>query len=279
MYSITHFTLFQMKKLVLFTFLWITYSEAFTQNFKAVYQIDHLSDLNLAKTEYGVLLITKDRSVYATENYFKKDSIFNLIHEGKMTSFQGIIEMREKGLKTDFEHLIQKKYTDSTIKTSEGILIDNYVYQQSLKPKWELVNETKEINNYACQKAITTFQGRTYVAWYSAEIPFSDGPFKFWGLPGLIVHIQDSNNEFNFQLISFKESKAPFPSNLNSGRKNIETSFIEFQKIREKSNSNRADMMKSMGMDVSTVRIDGKPLSQEDLRKMNRQINYIEKYL
>jgi GLPGLI family protein len=253
---------------------------SYSQNYRATYQIDFVPNIEEAsiKIEFGVLLLGENKSIYATENYLKKDSIYSLVNEGKITNREGMFEMREKRLKTDFEHLVQKDYEKETMKISEGILIDNYVYQQSTKPLWQLSNETQKINSYKCQKATTYFQGRTYEAWYSTEIPISDGPYKFWGLPGLIISIQDSNNEFNFKLVTFKEYDGFFPTNLNDGRKNIETSFPEFKEVRMKSNTNRAEMMKSMGMDVSKVMINGKPPTKEHLQKMNRKINYIEKY-
>lgn len=83
--------------------------------------------------------------------------------------------------------------------------------------KWELKEETKKIGNYTCYKAIhvtpvtaddlkqyedlkkqqetskTTFfvmdepKERITTVWYTPEIPVSQGPGEFWGLPGLIL--------------------------------------------------------------------------------------------
>ena len=72
---------------------------------------------------------------------------------------------------------------------------------------WTLLPERKKILSYQCQKAICTFRGRNYTAWFTSEIPFKDGPYKFGGLPGLILQITDSKNHFNFLCIGIKKNK------------------------------------------------------------------------
>jgi len=83
--------------------------------------------------------------------------------------------------------------------------------------KWEILDETKEIAGYAVQKATTKAypisEGAKgtmleyVVAWFTMDIPFSTGPARYYGLPGLIIHLELSNrNEINYTLkdISFE---------------------------------------------------------------------------
>ena len=63
---------------------------------------------------------------------------------------------------------------------------------------WELLDETKNINSFSCQKAIGNFRGRTYTVWFTNDIPVSLGPWKLNGLPGLILEATDSLNQFQF---------------------------------------------------------------------------------
>lgn len=43
--------------------------------------------------------------------------------------------------------------------------------------------------------------GRKWTAWFSLDIPISDGPYKFRGLPGLIIFLYEDNNKHNFLLL------------------------------------------------------------------------------
>ena len=67
---------------------------------------------------------------------------------------------------------------------------------------WKLTNDSKTIKNYTCKKATTTFRGRTYEVWYTEKIPISIGPWKFNGLPGLILSVQDKEGIYKWEVKS-----------------------------------------------------------------------------
>jgi GLPGLI family protein len=52
---------------------------------------------------------------------------------------------------------------------------------------------------YECYKATGNFRGRNYTAFYTPKIPIADGPFKFSGLPGLILKISSDDNYTSFE--------------------------------------------------------------------------------
>jgi len=56
---------------------------------------------------------------------------------------------------------------------------------------WSIdADSTKNILGYECMKAETTFRGRHYHAWFSMDIPVALGPWKFSGLPGMILQVE-----------------------------------------------------------------------------------------
>lgn len=110
---------------------------------------------------------------------------------------------------TDANELFKNRvlWTNVVVKNKERLTVQDrfrnlYQYDEA-KPdfKWKLEEGSKQILNYDCNKATLNYAGRTYTAWYTKDIPFSNGPYKFEGLPGLILEIYDTNKDFNFEAV------------------------------------------------------------------------------
>lgn len=69
---------------------------------------------------------------------------------------------------------------------------------------WSIGEETRLINGLACQKATGRFKGRNYEAWFCSQLPYSVGPWKLGGLPGLIIEAYDTKKEVVFSLTSME---------------------------------------------------------------------------
>lgn len=63
---------------------------------------------------------------------------------------------------------------------------------------WQLLTGDSLVNNVACKRATCHYAGRTYIAWYAESIPLPYGPYIFQGLPGLIMDIRDTHNNWIF---------------------------------------------------------------------------------
>ncbi|MCI6160810.1 MAG: GLPGLI family protein [Prevotella sp.] len=75
---------------------------------------------------------------------------------------------------------------------------------------WKLEeSDTVHILGYNCNKASVDFKGRHYTAWYSTAIPIAVGPYRFGGLPGLIMKIEESNGVFVWELKGMENVKKP----------------------------------------------------------------------
>ncbi len=72
---------------------------------------------------------------------------------------------------------------------------------------WELKEDVCNILGYDCKKAVTTFKGREYIAWYSSDIPVDAGPYKFRGLPGLILKIE--NSDYSWEAKGIEQGEWP----------------------------------------------------------------------
>lgn len=82
---------------------------------------------------------------------------------------------------------------------------EKVILKDSLKMfSWKITNKNKEILGYQCIGAKTTFRGRNYTAYYTPDIPISDGPWKFNGLPGLILEVAEENNRIHYEAVELK---------------------------------------------------------------------------
>ena len=140
----------------------------------------------------------------------------------------------EKNIWTiDTNYVIQRVFTDTIghqvfkPQMSEKDLVvrdfctvgkPNY-YKDSPDFDWQIQNDMKVIAGLSCQLAKTSFRGRSYEVWFSKEIPTAAGPWKFSGLPGLIIKISDATGEVNIQLKKFEYTDQPYKSpTLKSGK-------------------------------------------------------------
>ena len=62
---------------------------------------------------------------------------------------------------------------------------------------------------FTCNKATTKYAGREYTAWYTLDVPISYGPYKFFGLPGLIIKIEESTGMYIWEMYSLSVSATP----------------------------------------------------------------------
>jgi GLPGLI family protein len=72
---------------------------------------------------------------------------------------------------------------------------------------WKLLPERSRIGTYEVLKASCHYRGRDYEAWYAPDIPISSGPYKFGGLPGLILEVRSTDKRLDFRFNGIEMSK------------------------------------------------------------------------
>lgn len=92
---------------------------------------------------------------------------------------------------------------------SPGSAISAQVYSDQVDIDWQITSETIELLGYPCQKATCRFRGRNYVAWFTTQVPLNNGPWKFSGLPGLILKVRDSQGDYIFTAKQVSRLKEP----------------------------------------------------------------------
>ncbi len=167
-------------------------------------------------------------SVYYDLNYLRKDSaeVKKFVHSPRLTSrFSGDNESLQKRLESTQEIYrvvdVRKKGESAKIykerQAKQIMTIDNgplegfdiytlFRFIEDIHPQqWEIATDTITVLGYNCQKAATSFRGRNYIAWFTMDIPVSEGPWKLYGLPGLILKVEDMENIFSFTAIGLEK--------------------------------------------------------------------------
>lgn len=61
--------------------------------------------------------------------------------------------------------------------------------------KWKVTGEQKMVGDYLCQKATYQDSLVNEVIWFTPMIPVASGPDDYFGLPGLILHVDINDGE------------------------------------------------------------------------------------
>ncbi|MEI3788718.1 MULTISPECIES: GLPGLI family protein [unclassified Chryseobacterium] len=152
----------------------------------------------------------KNRSIYQDYTVISQDSIMKIEIEAMQKA--GTMKDLSKTIKTPkISARIYKSYPGMKVqyvdKIANGFTPSNIGYSEDLKFNWNILNDKQKIGEYNTQKATTEFGGRKWTAWFSTELPFQDGPYKFFGLPGLIVKIEDDQKNYSWVLQGNKKVK------------------------------------------------------------------------
>lgn len=194
-----------------------------------------------------ILDITKDKSIYRDYTLPAQDSIVQIQLEAMQKA--GVFKDLSKSvIQPKFSYKVKKEYPSMKYTYSEtissGFTPIEIGYSENPDFNWKIENSDKRmINTYSVQKATVDFGGRHWTAWFSTDIPFQDGPYKFSGLPGLIVKIEDSDNNYSWELKGNKKidnyKEVPYIDKISFGggaelsivsREKFEKTYNEFKK-------------------------------------------------
>ncbi|MCF6298071.1 MAG: GLPGLI family protein [Flavobacteriaceae bacterium] len=214
-----------MKKIIMLIIIGLT-NNSYSQNNK-ILKVEYNEIVSyipsIINNDKGLLYVSNEESYYKTiyDNTQNTDKIDNEsivvpAIEGEYFSEIFIDTKNHQLFENIFERIALKKYFS--------------VYEKTPEMNWKYINEEKTISNFKCKKAKTLFRGRTYVVWYTEEIPISTGPWKFYGLPGLILSVEDSEGIFKWYatkiIYPFKE-KINFEEVKKRMKKYNKISFID----------------------------------------------------
>lgn len=227
-----------MKKLFILMILLSFSGKILSQTERYVYQTEVNPDtINLVnmKVENTFLDIKGNQSLFISESKLLRDSLTTVLRQ------QGITETKKskkdksefpklpngKSIQaTFFDYFITKNMDDKSVNFVESIGSKQVYYQEDRKMNWEISPQVSDFNGYKVQKATMKFGGRTWTALFTPDIKISDGPYKFVGLPGLILKLEDDKGDYRFSFVKKINIEKAFSESIKSdARKSTRINF------------------------------------------------------
>lgn len=242
----------------------------YSQNQRFIYEYKFVKD-STEKSKSETEIMALDATKIGSKFYSLKSSIADSIHRDRVQKeakdFSGI----DYGL---VPYVVEKTYPDFKIEFFTIFEMDKYKVTDKRKLAWKIQPDKEKMGEFNTQKASVSFAGRTWIAWFASDIPIQDGPYKFHGLPGLIVKLEDKTQSHSFVLKEIKKLALDYQWESDNKKKSFnETVSIDEIKYKKQFVDFRNNPAKSLRQIVSSnqkIRIideTGKPLDVEKLIK------------
>jgi len=170
--------------------------------YRLTYQPD--STDKTTRSEPMVLLLGKNLSKFESQRQQQADSMMVTAKDVPFTQemVQALTSKMMAMPRSGFHYAIYKTAATKHVYYYDRIGLSSFRYEEPADAfAWTIAPATATIAGYACQRATATFAGRTWEAWFTREMPISEGPYKFYGLPGLIVKVGDTRQQYVFELL------------------------------------------------------------------------------
>jgi GLPGLI family protein len=201
-----------------------------------------------------VLLVGKEVSKY----YSQYALDYKLYITEFLKTHEAYPNTSEKGA---WSYEVFKNYPKGKMTATDiaSVLLGNYYYEEELPVfKWNFSSvEQKTILGYKCNKATTSFRGRDFIAWYASGIPVNAGPWKFGGLPGLILMLSDTKNNFVYECTGLENLKIKEPVKFYKVEYK-KLSRNDLWKLYQRFHNDFVTYMRSIGEKVHLKEVNGK---------------------
>ncbi len=240
-----------MKNITLLLLSFFLYSFLFSQN-NTKYLIEYRQatiDDTLSRKPYHFienyyLYGSKEKSEYISVKKLAFDSLFKAENGGdgmlkRMLDFGPASKTNPRDWFGTFSniYIVKNKTKDSifSYKKQDEHHKHYFFSEEPIDMQWKIHEDTlyNDTMKVMCQKATTRYGGRNYTAWFAPDIPISDGPYKFNGLPGLIVNLFEDNMYYSFRalrILPYKELYFANTEMISKAKKMDREEFIKLDR-------------------------------------------------
>lgn len=230
----------------------ISTSVLFAQGVKVIYKEEtkvpeNIQQMDNPQIAAAVAAQLKQMNKTMVLYYDKGESLFEQLKTKgqEQPTTMGVQTMKLGGSGSCYKNLKTKESTAQEYIMDRAFLITEPLLTMN---EWKLENETKKVGNYTCKKAV---KDGNLTAWYSTELPVSDGPYLYCGLPGLILEIETPTKQITMQTIELKSQEVNGKIEVpKSGKKINRKEFVELMEKK------KAEMgIKGEGNGVRVIRM------------------------
>lgn len=254
------------NKLALILSLLLAFSFLKAQTHRFIYELKYMSDSLQSgyETIEMVLDINPKEVKFYDYGFLEKDSL-NILHNTSNNQYFSRTSQTIKRLANSFKN---KNYRQILLSP-----FNYYVYETEDPIKWNIQSETNKLGSFTIQKATAEFGGRKWTAWFTRDIPFSEGPYKFRGLPGLIVLLEDTNKHFVYTFSRNYNLDKPYKTDsfLENRYNLIATPIAEkqWEKLNQDYYSDPYSTLRNSYQPGWEIEIQGKKIkSKEDFKQL-----------
>lgn len=146
------------------------------------------------------------------------------------------------------------------------------------KLNWTFVSDsTNVVLDYTCNLARTHFAGRDYNVWYAVDVPLPYGPYKFYGLPGLIMKVEESTGLYIWEITSMQNVVQPIYEYTYEAEQ--KSSEIEAIKAITRLRKNPIRFLEQMGRHMYIKGTDGRSRPSTSIQNIpDQEYEPLEKY-
>ena len=263
-----------MKKILLFCFSVFLLTLFNAQNNRFFYEYNFKLDSlhrDSIKTEMMVLEVSPKGSHFISHKKVVYDSTLTASFKNSQNTGQTHFDFTHlRPAEVNFQ--VIKNYTDYKTSVYLPISSENFKLEYSQPLPWKILPEKSAIEGIKVQKATVDAMGRSWIAWFAEEIQIQDGPYRFSGLPGLILKLEDSKGDHIFVFKGNRKLKEESSlTNTNFFRRSIAVTDEKFNQQWQAYKKDPAKNMKAKGNSGSSVVVsasfDGKSLDSNDMIK------------
>lgn len=179
----------------------------FCQSQRFVYEYRFVPNLNKKDSlvkEIMFLDVRNSKSNFYSAEKFRSDSIAKASVEQQIKAGLKNFSVN-KTYSGNNNFTIRKNLQTGEVMFEDKIADDIFLVKDNRKISWKIKPEKIKIGEWMCQSATATFAGRNWNVWFCPEIPLQEGPYKFFGLPGMIVKIEDAGQTHQFNLVAIQK--------------------------------------------------------------------------